>query len=251
MKARLTETFVDRAFVPDGKPRATWWDAELPGFGLMVTQNAHKSFVVQYRVGGRSRRMHLDGVSKLRDARNQAKAILGNVAKGKALGEAIDPLEDRRRERGKDRNTLKAIITEYLEQVRDLRTIDQRESDFDRLVIPTLGNRQIEEIGRRDITRLLDDIAKNSGPVMADKILGHLRNLLNWHAARSDDYCSPIVRGMARTKPRERKRHRILTHAEIRAVWNAAEATAGPFGSMFASRFDGVPAQRNWSITSP
>ena len=29
----------------------------------------------------------MDGVSKLRDARNQAKAILGNVAKGKALGE--------------------------------------------------------------------------------------------------------------------------------------------------------------------
>jgi integrase len=54
---------------------------------------------------------------------------------------------------------------------------------------------------------------------------------MNWHATRSDDFRSPIVRGMARVKAKERARERTLTDDEIRAVWKAAETTPGPFGS--------------------
>jgi integrase len=53
---------------------------------------------------------------------------------------------------------------------------------------------------------------------------------MNWHSARSDDFRSPIVRGMARTRPRERARERVLTDDELRAVWRVAES-AGQFGA--------------------
>jgi integrase len=53
---------------------------------------------------------------------------------------------------------------------------------------------------------------------------------MNWHAARTDDFKSPIVRGMARTKPKERQRERVLTDDELRAVWKAAGSFPGPFG---------------------
>ena len=53
---------------------------------------------------------------------------------------------------------------------------------------------------------------------------------MNWYASRSDDFRSPIVRGMARTKPREQARDRILTDEELRAVWRQAEAN-GVFGA--------------------
>ena len=36
---------------------------------------------------------------------------------------------------------------------------------------------------------------------MADHVLAYLRRVMTWHAARSDDFRSPIVRGMARTRP--------------------------------------------------
>jgi integrase len=74
---------------------------------------------------------------------------------------------------------------------------------------------------------LLDQIEDENGPVMANSILAAIRKIMNWHASRSDEFRSPIVRGMARTKPRARDR--ILSDDELRAVWNAAE-TKGEFG---------------------
>ena len=66
---------------------------------------------------------------------------------------------------------------------------------------------------------------------MADQTLAILRAILNWHAKRSDDFNSPIVRGMARGKPKERARSRTLTDAEVQAVWRTADGYAGPWGA--------------------
>ena len=63
---------------------------------------------------------------------------------------------------------------------------------------------------------------------MADRTLAIVRRILNWHASRSDDFRSPIVRGMARTKPKARARERTLTDDELRIIW--AAASSGPFG---------------------
>jgi hypothetical protein len=43
-----------------------------------------------------------------------------------------------------------------------------------------------------------------------------------WHASRDDDFLSPIVRGRARTKPKERARDRVLSDVELRAIWRSA-----------------------------
>jgi integrase len=93
---------------------------------------------------------------------------------------------------------------------------------LERLVYPKLGDRPIGEIKRSEIVRLLDQIEDGSGPVMADHILAIIRRVMNWHASRSDEFRSPIVRGMRRSKAQARSR--ILTDDELRKVW-----TAGPF----------------------
>ena len=51
---------------------------------------------------------------------------------------------------------------------------------------------------------------------MADGTLEVIRRIMSWHASRTDDFNSPIVRGMARTKSRERARKRVLTDDELR-----------------------------------
>ena len=91
---------------------------------------------------------------------------------------------------------------------------------------------QIDAIKRTDIVRLLDGIEDENGPVMADKTLAFLSKLFSWHASRSDEFRSPIVRGMARTKPQERTRSRILSDEELRAIWRATGEYRHPFGPM-------------------
>jgi integrase len=52
---------------------------------------------------------------------------------------------------------------------------------------------------------------------------------MSWHATRSDDFRSPITRGMARTRPAERARERVLSDDELRLLWSATEGWASPY----------------------
>jgi integrase len=225
MRHKLTPAFVTKATIESDRGRTTYWDDAMPGFGLMVTANGHRSYVVQYRANGRSKRMHLKAGLTLSAARKEAKAILGAVAKGG------DPLGERRKAQRAGSNTLKAIVEEYIfREGGRLRTIDERRNALNRLVLPRLGTRPISDITRSDITRLLDRIADENGAPMADHVLAYLRRVMNWHASRSDDFRSPIVRGMARTRPSQRRRQRVLNDAELMAIWRAAEASQSAFG---------------------
>jgi integrase len=225
MRAKLTAAFV-KGFVPK-KEREIAWDQTLPGFGLMVTGKGHRSYVVQYRIDGKSRRYTINGGLAVDDARKQARAVLAEVAAGR------DPVVDKRSrklvETGK--NTLKAVAENYLVREGDkLRTKIRRRQLLQRLVYPTLGALPINQIKRSGIHRLLDQIQDQCGDAMADGVLSLLRRIMNWHAARDDDFQSPIVRGMARRTPKQRERDRVLADDELRAVWHAAETFAPPWG---------------------
>jgi integrase len=128
--------------------------------------------------------------------------------------------------------TLRSICEEWAaREASRLRTGDVRKATLERLVYPTLGDRPISDLRRSEIVRLLDAIEDDSGPAMADKALAFIRRVFNWYATRSDDFRSPIVRGMARTKPGERARERILADDELRTVWRVAEGE-GSFGRL-------------------
>jgi integrase len=177
-----------------------------------------------------SRRLTLDGTLALSDARKEAKKAMGSVAKGQ------DPVAERRRQAAANKvaasGTLEFIAREFFKREGPkIRTMEERRRTFERLVFPRLGAQPIGEIRRVDLNRLLDQIEDKRGSTMADNTLAHLSRLFNWHAARTDDFRSPIVRGMRRTKPQERARTRVLTDAEIGAVWKAAGEKPGPFGS--------------------
>lgn len=63
---------------------------------------------------------------------------------------------------------------------------------------------------------------------MADRVLAYVRKAFNWHMIADDNFKSPIMRGMARTKPKQRARRRTLTDEEIRDVWTALETADVP-----------------------
>jgi len=224
MRKKLTPAFVARVTPAD--TNQVYWDTEQRGFGLLVLPSGQKRYVIQYRAFGRSRRMTFKPGLTLTDARKEAKAKLGDVAKG------VDPLAEKRRQEGAATNTLRAVTEEYMKREgAKLRSVDSRKATFERLIFPVLGARQIDDIRRSDIVRLLDKVEDERGPSMAHLVLAYISKVMNWHASRDDEFRSPIVRGMGRIKPADHARERVLTDEELRAIWQAAESATGPFGS--------------------
>jgi integrase len=223
VRTKLTPSFVLNAVAETGADRTLFWDETLPGFGLMVTKGGHRSYVYQYRAGGRSRRMSFPITLGLDKARREARKAVGGVAGGG------DPLAERRKAEAAAENTFQSICEEYFRRDgKRLRSSERSKGDLERLVYPKLGARQIDTILRSEIVRLLDKIEDEHGPAMSDRILADVRKIMNWHAARSDDFRSPITRGMSRTKPKQRARKRTLADDEIRDVWVGLKAVTEP-----------------------
>jgi integrase len=226
-------TFTNRWIetVPPGPIRIEHPDRLLPGLYFIVQPSGAKSWAVRFRLRGRHRKFTLGSypLITLAKARGLAREALIKARQGHDPGEEREAV--RRRAEGDAANTLQAIAEDYLaREGRKLRTAGQRRAILARLVYPKLGARPIGEIKRSEIVRLLDHIEDRSGPRMADVTLMVVGKIMNWHATRDDDFRSPIVRGMARQKQRERARQRVLDDTEIRAVWAAAETMGAPFG---------------------
>ena len=217
-----------------GPARREIADPGARGLYVVIQPSGAKSYAVRYRYAGKPRKLTLTAGISLAAARKAAADALYQVEQGH------DPTVAKRQARQAQRlaaaDTFQAIAEEY--QRREggrLRSAHWCRGVLMRLVYPTLGDRPIAEIRRSEITRLLDKIEEGEplgvkgGPVMADRALAIVRKIFNWHATRSDDFRSPIVRGMARVDARARARTRILTDDELRRVWQAAAAGEGPF----------------------
>jgi len=215
-----------------GKVRREIPDPGQHGLYVVVQPSGHKSFAVRYRCGGKPRKMTLQAGISLAAARKATADALHKLSLGSDPGALEQQRKDAERKAAHEAagNTFQAVADNYLRREGSkLRSEAWRRGILERLVFPTLGPRPVHEVRRRDIVELLDKIEDERGPVMADRTLAVVRKLFNWHAARDEDFRTPIVRGMARTKPKERARDRVLTDDELRAIWKAAEAGQGPF----------------------
>jgi hypothetical protein len=233
---RLNEDIVKTLPIPEAGNRVHYFaeaiiqGAKVPrGFGVRVTAAGVRSFVMNYTIARRERRYTIGQWPDW--------SVLRAVKEARDLRQCIDrgedPLDGRRKQETATATTLKTIADEYLaREEKHLRSIDQRRAVLERVVFPELGAKQISDIKRSDIVRLLDKIEDERGPHMAHVTLAYISKLMNWHAARDDDFRTPIVRGMGRVKPKEHERDRILNDDELRAVWRAAEAFRGPFGHL-------------------
>jgi integrase len=197
---------------------------EIPaGHGLyLIVQpkpSGNKMWCVRYRFQRRTRKLTLPSTLTLAEAREQAAIIMRKVKT-----DGIDPAAEAKPRLAAGPDTFEAIATQCLRRdAKRLRSADRQLRDLDRLVFPTLGHRLISEIKRSDVVRLLDQIEDENGEVMADAVLSRVGKVMRWYATRSDDYMVPLVRGMSRSKPKERARDRILDDKELRAVWTAVD----------------------------
>jgi integrase len=249
MAARMTNISIAAL-----KPRAERYEISDPqqrGLRVTVHPGGTKTFVVRYRYGGRPKKLTLAAGITLEQARKLAGDAMFEVARGN------DPAAQKAEAKAAAQSdTVRAICEEFLtREGGKMRSADKYQRILQRLVYPELGGKPIGCVRRRDVVRLLDKIEDENGPAQATIVLAIVRRIFAWHAARSDDFNSPIVRGMARTTASDHRRARILDDDEIRRVWQTASTTPGAFGYyvkfllLTACRRDEAAAMR-WSEIS-
>ena len=209
------------------------------GLYVVVHPTGKRSFAVKFRVNGKPKKLTLRRGISLAEARAEAAAARLKVDQGH--DPAVTKREAKEAKRIAAANTFEVIAGRYLEQAAKkkeserLRSLEWRRALLKRLVYPTLGKEPITKIKRRAIIDLLDDIEFGKlvddqgqritgGPVMAQCTLAVIRAIMNWYAVRDEEYVVPIVRGMARIKPGNRARTRVLNDDELRAVWKTADS---------------------------
>jgi integrase len=235
---KLSEEAVKRLPIPDTGNRITYFagatiqGAKAPrGFGVRITAAGARAFVLNYRLRGREHRFTIgawpdwSALKAVREARN----LRQRVDRGE------NPIEDRAP--SPTTVTVTSILDEFVaryvrnpKQPLRERTADEYESAFIRLVKPRIGKLGIYEVRRSHIIKMLDEIEDVNGPVAADRTLAYVRKAFNWYATRDDQFNVPVVRGMARVKPKERARTRVLSDDEIRILWPLL-GEAGTFGA--------------------
>jgi integrase len=233
-RRQLTDRFCLHAKAHEADIQTDYFDEQTSGLALRVSRAGLKSWTYHFTRGGKRARLTFGTypATSLSAARTQAEIAKGEVEAGK------DPRATKRKA-----NTLRAICEEYFEREGStLRTEAFRKATLQRLVYPGLGDQGVADVRRSEIVRLLDTIEDQSGPVMADQTLAYLRRVFTWHASRSDEFRSPIVPGMARTKPKERARERTLADEELQVVWKVASAPGSTFGAF--ARFTLLTATR-------
>jgi integrase len=209
---RLTDEGIKRLKPKPGEQYGIQ-DALFPRLDIRVNYAGSKSWMARYYVGGKPRSKKLGefpqmGVKAARDAARKfdenPQAALAKTEVG-SFGEiAAEFLK--RHVHGNGNGGLRSA------------------SDVERSLgyaLKRWKDRPFLEIRRRDVVALLDQIEEERGAGVADGVLATVRKLMRWFAARSDDYTTPIVPGMRRTKPKARER--ILTDDEIRNVWAACD----------------------------
>jgi integrase len=200
----------------------------IPGLALRVTERGVKTYSLRYRLHITMRRVTLGKhpVLSLGDARARAREALRLVEEGK------DPAALAEAEGQAARRTVAAVVAAYVEK--RLKPRARRWADVEAMlrrdVVAAWGSRPIAEITKRDVRDLIGAIHARGAPVVANRVLSHLRGLFKW-AIRNDYTTANPALDIDRPHD-ERPRERVLTEAELRAVWAAWGAMGYPFGTL-------------------
>jgi integrase len=212
--------------VQNARPKAKGYeisDGGQRGLRLAVHPSGVKSWVVRYRhpVTGISRKMTLTPGLGLAEARKFAADAMYQVAKG------IDPVGAKKAEKQAKfdaaEGTLSALAKNYLALAASkLRSHALYKRVLEKQILPRLGEKQVHELRKSDVTAVMDRIERDSGPRAADQAGAVVRAMLNWHEKRSDTFRSPLARMALRVDLAERTRQRRLDDEEVKRFWAAA-----------------------------
>lgn len=190
------------------------WDTALKGFGLKITPNGRKVFLLQYRAPDATRRTRRYTLGKygaltVEEARREARKLLAELALGN------DPADTKQAERKRKLTFNQAIdqfLDEHVKPKRTERTAHEYDRLIDRHVRKALGAKSIDAITHSDIARLHGSMSET--PYAANRTVAVLSKFFNWCEVRQlrNEHSNPCRH---LEKYREQARNRFLSSEEL------------------------------------
>lgn len=214
-RQRLSDK-IAKSVEPPAKGNRIIYDADLKGFGLRVTAKGSRSFVLNYWIAGRERRLTIGQYPAwtVLAARKQAEELR------RAIDTGADPLAKRQADRAAP--TVRDLFERYSEE--HLPTKAPRSAADDRSmwvkdILPALAPMKLADLSSQDCDALHRAVSKDR-PTRANRVIEVLRKALNlairwgWIERNPASGCRRNV---------EEKRHRYLAREEVSRLVAALE----------------------------
>lgn len=218
---KLRDRDVAALTLPRGQRDKIYFDDDLGGFALRLRDGGSSSWIFQYRIGKRQRRLTFGSLGSMSAAKAREQAVkfhaavkLGrdpagekNIAKTLA-NETVDAALPRFLARQKERLRPRA----YIEVERHVNSYAKR-----------LHGLPLANVMRRDVAAVLSAIAASKSGATANRARSSLSGFFSWAIAEGLIDNNPV----AWTERREEAaRARVLTGAELREIWAALKDDA-------------------------
>lgn len=221
---RLTKANIGRYALPPGKAEALLFDDDMPGFGLRVRVGGKRTWIAQYRLGTKQRRITL-GTTETVDpdeARKRAREALAKVSLGS------DPQTEKRAAKEHASVTLGSIVPRYLAYAGRRQKVAHHQDTrryLEKHWSP-LSEIALNQITRATVSGRLAAIATENGPFAANRARAALSAFYGWAMGEGVAAANPVVGTHKATE--EVRRDRVLTDAELVEIWT--HAGQGGFG---------------------
>lgn len=198
------------------KPKETTyevWDSELKGYMVRVLPSGTKSYAVFYRKGKKQRKHSFGRVGVLTpdEARDQAKTLLGDIAKGH------DPSGDKQAYRNTPTmdELGQRFLSDYVPDHCKPRTAGEYRRAVEKFINPNMGKLKVTDIDRADISALHGKLKDK--PYQANRVLGVLSKMFNlaeeWGLRPDGTNPTRLVK-----KYPEKKNMRFLSEEELQRL---------------------------------
>ncbi|NDB67399.1 MAG: DUF4102 domain-containing protein [Methylocystaceae bacterium] len=237
MREKITKRAVE-AVVPADKD-IFLWDIEIPGFGVKVTPKGARSYILQYSINKRERRITIGRHGfefTAEQARNEARRLRGLIATNQ------DPSQKEDKDQGSETIAVlgKRYLEEYARPHKKPSGYAQDKRNLDNHIIPLIGKLLVAEIERQDISRLMQEVAAgktareektikqgkrivSGGEIVANRVFALMSKMLalaeDWHYRPAGaNPCKGIK------KFKENKIERFLSTDELSRLGKALDA---------------------------
>lgn len=248
---KITKEAVDGVPLPPKGGRSYLWDSILKGFGLMVTDRGARSYIVQYRIGGRGNPTRRVTIGKHGSpwtpskARERAAEILEDVRrKQDPFDKQMAALEAVKQEKINREATAKriavlafsSIASDYIERDAKNRLKSWREIEriINKELVPVFGSRLLTDIDASEIIETLEDISDRSVGI-SRHTHSALSAVFKYASARHvklfPKSISPMVDVPAPVPSEERKHY--LNEQELILLWKSTFDLGWPFGEIY------------------